>query len=276
MKRINKNSIKIGFKILSILAFGLIFVPFNSVTAATYENHAPTYVYGHYNSDDSYTFGGFVWGDSTNGDSADENGDDSSLEDENVNGSTEDENNNGTIWGSWGSRVKKNPVPKIKSISPEFGKINEATKTIIITGRGFTTSSVARINTSVRPVTFIDPSHLLLQINSNDLYTYRNNGGFFITVFNKAPGGGYSNGEFFTIKNADGSPILNADGTVNEGGKNYGGLSANAIFGFGDGVLPSGIMQWILFAVCLLIIMILGRKVFGVAKKYHEAPLKHA
>jgi hypothetical protein len=52
-------------------------------------------------------------------------------------------------------------------------------------------------------------------------------------------------------------------------------LAANAIFG-SNSFLPSGIIQWILFAILILVIVIIARKIFGADKKYHETPLKHA
>ncbi len=263
MKNMNKKSIKIGFKILSILAFSLIFIPINGALAAVY----PTYVVGGFSDDQqTYTFGHFVWSDDPdaigNGGTigGGTNGSDGS-------GSTSD----GTFdWGTSG--VKKNPVPKISSISPKSGNVNMTTNTITITGRNFTPNSVARINTSVRPVTFIDPSHLLLSINSNDLYMYQNNGGFFVTVFNEAPGGGYSNGKYFTIKAVKGSGTINKDGSGSSAG---GSLAANAFFGSGS-ILPSGLVSWIILGIMILIIVILARKVFGAEKRYHQTPLKHA
>lgn len=237
MKNINNNLINLSFKILSILVFGLMFMPFNKAAAA------PTYVPGHYNADGSYTYGDFVWDNlaSTNG-------------------------------------INNNPVPVISSINPKSGNIDANTKTITITGKNFIPGSIARVNDSTRPVTFIDPSHLLIQINSNDVYTYQNNGGFFITVFNGAPGGGYSNAIFFTVKNADGSATNTnqTDNTINsDTDKNYSNLASNAIFG-SNSILPSGLVQWIILAIIILIIVILVRKIFGAEKNYHEAPMKHA
>lgn len=52
-------------------------------------------------------------------------------------------------------------------------------------------------------------------------------------------------------------------------------LAGNVAYG-SDGFLPSGIIGWILFAILVLIIIILIRKVFGGEKDYHETPLKHA
>ena len=51
-------------------------------------------------------------------------------------------------------------------------------------------------------------------------------------------------------------------------------LAANAVFG-SNGFLPSGIIQWILFAMATLLVVILARTIFGAKAAYHAAPLKH-
>ncbi len=55
----------------------------------------------------------------------------------------------------------------------------------------------------------------------------------------------------------------------------YSSLGASAIVG-SSGFLPSGIIQWILLAIFILLIVILVRKIFGGEKRYQETPLKHA
>ncbi len=52
-------------------------------------------------------------------------------------------------------------------------------------------------------------------------------------------------------------------------------LAANVIFGSG-GFLPTGILDWILVAILILVIVILARKIFGGENRYHSEPLKHA
>lgn len=52
-------------------------------------------------------------------------------------------------------------------------------------------------------------------------------------------------------------------------------LAANAVYG-NSGFLPSGILQWILTAMLLLVIVILARKVFGKDKQFLSTPLKHS
>jgi len=52
-------------------------------------------------------------------------------------------------------------------------------------------------------------------------------------------------------------------------------VTANAIFGT-NGFTPSGLIQWILLAILILLIVILVRKFTGAEDKYHSEPLKHA
>ncbi len=51
-------------------------------------------------------------------------------------------------------------------------------------------------------------------------------------------------------------------------------LTANAVFG-DNGFLPSGLIQWILFAILVLLIVIMVRRIYGGTEKYHATPLKH-
>lgn len=55
----------------------------------------------------------------------------------------------------------------------------------------------------------------------------------------------------------------------------YGSLAANAVYG-GSSFAPSGLVQWIMLAILVLVIVILARKIFGAADRYHQSPLKHA
>lgn len=52
------------------------------------------------------------------------------------------------------------------------------------------------------------------------------------------------------------------------------GLAANAFYG-SNSFLPSGIVQWIIFAIFILLLVILARIVFGGRENYHSTPLKH-
>ncbi len=52
-------------------------------------------------------------------------------------------------------------------------------------------------------------------------------------------------------------------------------IAGNAIFGTG-GFAPSGLVQWILLGIFILLIVILVRKITGAEARYHAEPLKHA
>lgn len=215
-----------------------------------------------------------------------------------------------------------NPIPYVTSISPD--SINSPTGTnytgidynnivIAITGNGFIPSSIARVNGSDRLTTFIDASHILIKLNPNDI---RNTDGFYINVFNRLPGGGYSNAEFFTVNNI--APATNTNnnysatitkntGTVNNNNNTYNRTidntysntvqtqnttnldendvgNANQNFSalaatalYGSSsFLPSSLIQWVILAIIILIIIILVRRISGAKKNYDESPLKSA
>ena len=55
----------------------------------------------------------------------------------------------------------------------------------------------------------------------------------------------------------------------------FSSLAANALFGSGSFV-PSSLTGWILFAILILALVILVRKIFGKEEAYHATPLKHS
>lgn len=188
-----------------------------------------------------------------------------------------------------------NPQPSITSISPDESSRGVGTKTITITGSGFFPGSVVRINAENRQTTFIDSTHLFVKLNNNDLV---NAGTFYITVFNKDPEGGYSNAIIFTVngvnsvstvdgqnQNINSNTNLEQDtfkemnqgqsNNSSNGNESVSNLASNAIFG-SNSFMPSGIIQWILLAIIIMIIIIITRKVFGGEDRYHSTPLKHA
>lgn len=184
-----------------------------------------------------------------------------------------------------------NPIPVVDSISPRSANLGSGAKTVTITGDGFIPRSVARWNGSSRPTTFIDGSHLLIHLNASDMYGAN---GRYVNVWNPAPDGGYSNSIFFTINgyvapNGNASIKNNTANNSNTGtvngisdtntdepvtDSNYSDLAGNVIYG-ANGFMPSGLVQWLLFAIFILLVVILVRKVFWV-DKYHQTPLKHA
>lgn len=55
---------------------------------------------------------------------------------------------------------------------------------------------------------------------------------------------------------------------------NNSSLAANILYG-SNSFLPSGLIQWILFAIFILILIILTRRIFGGREAYQATPLKH-
>lgn len=200
-----------------------------------------------------------------------------------------------------------NATPYIFSISPNsINSYSGANNNIVvaITGNEFIPNSIGRVNGSSRFSTFIDSSHLLITLNPNDTI---NTDGFYINVFNEAPGGGYSNAKFFTIKSI--APVANVDYSDNlsytitrnpkpvkniypntnqtqntaypsesnlyDIDKDYSDIASNAIFGTNN-FLPSGLTQWVLFGIIILLIVIFIRRILGAKKHYEESPVKHA
>ncbi len=198
---------------------------------------------------------------------------------------------------------KTNPTPEVDSIAPSSANSGSGARTIRITGGGFVPNSVARINGSNRYTTFIDDSHLLLQATAGDMF--RTDGGFYVTVFSPAPQGGYSNSSFFTVNNVPvGSGSVNNTNPDNNNIYDYSAntnpaynngydstqyqtvpangpeinspsnLASNVVYG-SNTFLPSGVIQWVLFAIIILLIIILVRKIFGARDNYMETPLKY-
>ncbi len=52
-------------------------------------------------------------------------------------------------------------------------------------------------------------------------------------------------------------------------------LAGNAIFG-SNGFLPSGLIQWTIIAILILVAVIIIRKITGAEDRYHGQPMKHA
>lgn len=102
---------------------------------------------------------------------------------------------------------------------------------------------------------------------------------------NGSNGGGYNNynNSLFsytntgdTTRNTNGSYYSNENqNRVNGNEENISSLASGAIFG-SNSLAPSGIIQWVLFAIAILLIVIIVRKFFGGADRYHNSPLKHA
>ncbi|MFA5750848.1 MAG: IPT/TIG domain-containing protein [Candidatus Paceibacterota bacterium] len=188
--------------------------------------------------------------------------------------------------------LDNNPLPYITSITPNSVTIQSQIIKITINGSGFMKSSTVHFDGNPRTVTYINSTKLVIQLNENDISKA---GRYYITVINDAPGGGYSNPISFIVSkpatttqsNSTNNSAYSAsaitayentfEDSQNENitSQSYKNLTANAIFG-SKGFLPTGIFQWILFIIILLVIVFVWRKFFGGEAKYSSTPLKHA
>ena len=179
--------------------------------------------------------------------------------------------------------------PIIHSLSPNPIVLGSGIKSITIYGENFVYGAVARLNGSDRTTTFLGENTLEFQLVNNDASFL---GDHVITVY--GPGGGLSNGYILSVKNklatvnipstiknstttstkSNNTDAQTTDETTNNEKESLNDLAASAIFG-GGGFFPSGLVQWILLAIFVLLLIILARKMFA-EKKYHETPLKHA
>lgn len=86
---------------------------------------------------------------------------------------------------------------------------------------------------------------------------------------------GYTNVNTAPQGQVEGASTTKTTTTTTEKSTEDSSLSANAISAR-SGFLPSGLLQWIFFAILILLIVILVRKILGADKKYEQTPLKHA
>lgn len=156
-----------------------------------------------------------------------------------------------------------NPKPIIDSISPNTVDSGKGEMEVTVYGSNFVRNSIVKFNSSDRATTYLSSTRLKVKLTDTDI---NGSGEYLITVFNPAPGGGYSNVEFFTIL---GGPT---EAKVPE--EKESDLAAGAIFG-ADGFFPNSFMGWLLLSILILLGVVLWRKLYLNDKEKH-APLKHA
>ncbi len=108
--------------------------------------------------------------------------------------------------------------------------------------------------------------------NSNNSNNYNNNSSY--SNNSSGSNSNYSNGQTQNSNGYDNNNGANGNNGGSTGG-DVSSLASNAIFGT-NSFSPSGIIQWVLFAIIILLIVIIVRKFFGGEARYHETPLKHA
>jgi trimeric autotransporter adhesin len=98
-----------------------------------------------------------------------------------------------------------NPYANITAVSPSTVYQGSAATKLTITGTGFLTSSVAYVNQSPIPTTYVSSTQLTAQVPASDLSSQ---GGQSLFVVNPAPGGGSSGSFTFQVVSLD--PYINS------------------------------------------------------------------
>jgi hypothetical protein len=175
-------------------------------------------------------------------------------------------NYSGSTGNNSGSNTSANSTigaPVIYSITPDNKESGAKETTVAISGANFTKNSVARFNSSDRHTIFISSTALAMSLTEEDL---AGKGEYLVNVRDRV-NGKYSNSVIFTL----GGTPAGANSIENTKGSD---LAGNALFG-ANGFLPHTLLSWLLFAILILVLMIIWRKVY-VTKEQREAPLKHA
>ena len=174
----------------------------------------------------------------------------------------------------------QNPRPVIFMLNPSSIDRNSGPLVVAISGNYFMPGAVAKLNGSDRNTTYISSTYLQMQLSYADTTGF---GDYLISVYNPAPGGGLSNSAILNIRGTQvNGPVTttvsptvvkktttSSTKTVAKTPTND--LSANAL---SSGFLPSNIIQWLLFLLLVLLVIVLWRKIY-VSDKEKETPLKH-
>jgi Concanavalin A-like lectin/glucanases superfamily/Domain of unknown function (DUF1929)/Bacterial Ig domain/Galactose oxidase, central domain len=146
-----------------------------------------------------------------------------------------------------------NPVPTTTGITPSSAAPGGPEFTLTVNGTNFVTSSVVRWAGLDRTTTFVSSTQLTAAIPAIDIAAA---GSAQVTVFNRAPGGGISNPQTFTISNApsglvaaynfdagSGTTVTDSSGNSNNG--TITGATWTTSGRFGNALLFDGTNDWV-------------------------------
>jgi hypothetical protein len=91
---------------------------------------------------------------------------------------------------------RRNPVPRISSLSPRYTLTGRGELSVLVRGNNFVQGSKVRWNRSDRTTTYISSTMLRVRIRGTDIMRPSSNS---ITVYNPSPGGGTSNQYPFSV-----------------------------------------------------------------------------
>ncbi|HEY3646202.1 MAG TPA: IPT/TIG domain-containing protein [Gammaproteobacteria bacterium] len=97
----------------------------------------------------------------------------------------------------------KNPLPVITKLSPRSGTVGVAPFTLAVTGKGFISGSVIKLDGTTLSTKYISPTKLTATV---DLSAVTAGSGYTVTVSSPAPGGGVSGQVSFALNNA--APVI--------------------------------------------------------------------
>ena len=174
----------------------------------------------------------------------------------------------------------QNPRPVIFMLNPSSVNRNSGPFTVGITGNYFMPGAMAKLNGSNRTTTYISSTYLQMQLSYTDT---TGSGDCLVTVYNPTPGGGLSNSATLNISGTQVSGPITTTATPATTAKKTitstvaktaatNGLEANVL---SSGFLPSNIIQWLLFLLLVLLVIVFWRKIY-ISDKEKETPLKHA
>lgn len=196
------------------------------------------------------------------------------------------------------------PTPSISNVSQTPGE-RTGTINVIVEGSGFTPQAVVRFNGNSMRTEYIDSSNLIVKLRAGDypdgysvlvsvtnVISYFQGGSKFSNAIrinidnsvasghtvnqtqNNNYSGNNSNWNGTASQNGNGGADTNSDSETNKD-ENVSSLASSAIFG-SNSLVPSGLIQWVLFAIIVLLIIIIVRKVTGATDRYHKSPLKYS
>ena len=203
-----------------------------------------------------------------------------------------------------------NPNPAVTGLFPASNNSGNIT----IKGFGFIPTSIVRVNGMDHPSKFIDSKNLIINLSMNQIsgtdpvyisvfnegpgggysnassikvdkvYTnynpntntsntnnYSNQNGYNNTGSN---GTSYNTNNYGNYQGGNGQNGSNGSNDTNGASS----LASNALFGSnssGLSIVPSGLIGWVMFAIVILLMIIVVRRIFGFTDNYHAAPLKH-
>jgi hypothetical protein len=131
--------------------------------------------------------------------------------------------------------TESNPSPKLTALNPATVPSGSGAFTLTVTGTGFSTASIVRLNGADRTTTFISTTELRASVAAADVVS---GGSAAITVFNPPPNGGASNALALTI--TFGSPSITA---LSPESSVVGG-PAFTLTVFGANFGPGSIVRW--------------------------------